>query len=199
MILNQSNAFVVHVVEGSLIVGSGSQVTTDDQSDGATCRKFHQCEYDTDCAAQLGWDYVCESVDNFQSNRLCLQGDGSELPSTGDNRISFNKILSSTQTGKRCVYRGAGAPCHAAPQEIYLLLTHFYQVPLKGQLMCAPNYYCQTIDTEDAVFNNRISRYAKSPAFQNESDEVPEDDLDLIGLGARLIGRPSLTMEREPY
>ena len=56
--------------------------------------------------------------------------------------------------------------------------------------MCAPNYYCQTLDTEEAYFNNRISRYAKSPAFQNESDEVPEDDLDLIGLGARLIGRP---------
>ena len=55
------------------IVGSGSQVTTDDESDGATCREFHQCEYDSDCAAQLGWDYVCESVDNFQSNRRCLQ------------------------------------------------------------------------------------------------------------------------------
>ena len=63
--LNQSNAFVVHVVEGSLIVGSGSQVTTDDQADGASCREFHQCQYDSDCAAQLGWDYVCETIDNF--------------------------------------------------------------------------------------------------------------------------------------
>tara|TARA_B100000925_G_scaffold284707_1_gene260057 strand:- start:2692 stop:8022 length:5331 start_codon:yes stop_codon:yes gene_type:complete len=183
--LNQSNAFVVHVVEGSLIVGSGSQVTTDAESDGATCRKFHQCEYDSDCAAQLGWDYVCESVDNFQSEWPMFARDGSELPGTGTNRISFNKILSSTETGKRCVYRGAGAPCHTASTTNTYLSSNS-----NGVIMCAPNFYCQTLETEDAFFNNRISRYAKSPAYQNESDDVPEDELDLIGFGARLLGRP---------
>ena len=52
-------------------------VTYDDQSDGATCREFHQCEYDSDCAAQLGWDYVCETVDNFQSLWPIFARDGS--------------------------------------------------------------------------------------------------------------------------
>jgi len=187
--LNQSNAFVVHVVEGSLIVGSGSQVTTDDESDGATCREFHQCDYDTDCAAQLGWDYVCETVDNYQSNWPMFARDGSELPGTGDNRISFNKILSNPQTGKRCIYRGAGAPCHTATSGSFTTSTYLSSGS-NGSIMCAPNYYCQTLDTEDAVFNNRISRYAKSPAYQNESEDVADDELDLIGLGARLLGRP---------
>ena len=149
-------------MEASLIVGSGSQRTTDDESDGASCRQFHQCEYDSDCAAQLGWDYVCETVDSFSTLWPSFSRTGDELPSIGDSRKNFSSIVQGNATGKRCVYRGKGAPCHTASGT-----TNTYNGSSSpGVTMCAPNYYCQPIEEEKPYFNNRISRYAKSPAFK---------------------------------
>ena len=162
-------------MEASLIVGSGSQRTTDDESDGASCRQFHQCEYDSDCAAQLGWDYVCETVDSFTTLSPSFSRTGDELPSIGDSRKNFSSIVQGNATGKRCVYRGKGAPCqHSVWDHKYLQRKLFSW----GVTMCAPNYYCQPIEEEKPYFNNRISRYAKSLAFQNASSDVEEDDLD---------------------
>ena len=54
---------------------------------------------------------------------------------------------------------------------------------------CAPNYHCAEIN-DNALFNNRIARFARSPAYQNASEDVEEEDLDLIGKGSRYLGRP---------
>ena len=70
------------------------------------------------------------------------------------------------------------------------VLTSYANSGEKGVTMCAPNYYCQVLENAGAKFNNRINRYAKSPAFQNESEDVPESELDTIGFGARMLGRP---------
>ena len=89
--LNRSNTFVVHVNEASLIVGAGSQINSDDDSNGATCREFHQCEVDSDCVAQLGWDYACEDIGKL-SPWPEFNSYGQELP-TNDPPIRFLKIF----------------------------------------------------------------------------------------------------------
>ena len=107
---------------------------------------------------------------------------------------SFSDILFGRTSGKRCVYRGRGAPCNPTGDEDGG--NNYATTTQKGHYTCAPNYYCQELSSDDSTetlhpkFNNRISRFAKNIAFQNDSDDVPEDDLDSVGWGARLLGRP---------
>ena len=188
--LNRSNIFVVHISEASLIVGAGSQITSDENSDGTSCRQFHQCEVDQDCVSQLGWDYVCEDISLLKTRWPSFNSYGQELPTNDPPLQLFSNIFYGTEKGNRCVYRGRGAPCEisTAKEEdsTYsgIKVTNSY-----GLHFCAPNYHCAEIK-DNKFFNNKISRYARSPAYQNASTDVPEEDLDLIGKGARILGRP---------
>ncbi|MBI2520475.1 MAG: hypothetical protein HYV97_08650 [Bdellovibrio sp.] len=189
--------FTITINEANLTLGSGSQITVDDQSDGAECRKYHQCETDSDCIGQLGWDYTCENVGLIKTTWPAFDSNGVELPDQERTGVPMSSLLAGEIAGQRCVYRGRGAVCHPKYDNI-VETTTYNQVgngPTSGNgglLACAPNFYCQAFldGTDQALFNNRISRFAKSPAAQNLSSDVPETDMDTFGLAARFIGRP---------
>ncbi len=191
------STFTITISEANLTLGSGSQITADDSSDGAECRKYHICETDSDCAAQLGWEYTCETVGIIKTIWPKFDSNGMEMPND-EQSVSITSLLQGDVSGKRCVYRGRGAACHPNYYPNILGISTYNQVentPTAGNsglLACAPNFYCQNFlaGSDQALFNNRISRFAKSPTAQNLSSDVPEHDMNTFGLAARFIGRP---------
>ena len=103
------------------------------QNTGATCQKFHQCETDADCVTQLGWEYACADVSQYKTNWPLYDSEAKEL--VNQERVgSLFEILQSTistSNNKKCVYRGAGAPC----KRDYSIQTNEYTVK---SLTCAP-------------------------------------------------------------
>ncbi|MBT6324657.1 MAG: hypothetical protein HOJ35_01710 [Bdellovibrionales bacterium] len=188
--LTSQDSFNITVSDATLALGAGSQITDDNESDGAECRQYHQCEIDTDCVAQLGWDYTCENINNFKSYWPDFDNNAFELPSNEDGgKTLFNRFLQGETSGKRCVYRGMGAPCIVN----YTNTTNSYNDSDEiGSLACAPNYYCQDISNgiSTTKFNNRITRYGKSALMQNASEDVADDEEHTFGRSTRIIGRP---------
>ena len=141
--LNRTNSFVVHVSEASLIVGSGSQVNSDDESDGATCRQYHQCEVDRDCVTQLGWDYTCEDISALKTVWPEYNSYGMELPTNDPAVKLFRDIFKGNEQGKRCVYRGRGAPCErSTTADSERTYTKIKFESAAGLHLCATNYHC---------------------------------------------------------
>lgn len=140
------------------------------QNTAATCQKFHQCSVDADCVAQLGWEYTCTDVSQFKTKWPLYDSDGNETANQ-ERTGSFFEILQSTintSNGKRCVYRGAGAPC----KRDYSTLNDYN----KKNLTCAPNFYCASLTSNK--FNDELVR---SP---NEPNDM------LFGMDANVLGRP---------
>ena len=40
---------------------------TNNQSAGAGCQYWHQCENDSDCISRLGWEYRCGDISAFKT------------------------------------------------------------------------------------------------------------------------------------
>ena len=190
--LTSESTFSVTVSASSTTPNSGSLITTDFDSDGAECRAIHQCEKDSDCAAKLGWEYVCETVTNLSSKYPEFDANANEIPGTE----VFEKLMqiNGTQTGspKRCVYRGRGTPCITDYENVIDPNVTFTRTEKSALHMCSNNNYCQRFvdGVPRQTFNNKISRYGKSVKVQNASPTVPEDNLDTFGLHVRSIGRP---------
>ncbi len=190
--LTSESTYSVTISASSTTPGSGSLITTDFDSDGAECQELHQCEKDTDCAAKLGWEYVCENVTNLSSKYPTFDANANEIPDTEviEKLIQIN----GTQKGsaKRCVYRGRGAPCIADYENTIDPNVTFTRTEKPALHMCSNNNYCQRFvdGVPREAFNNKISRYGKSVKVQNASSTVPEDNLDTFGLHVRSIGRP---------
>ncbi len=140
------------------------------QNTGATCQKFHQCSTDADCVSQLGWEYTCTDVSQFKTKWPLFDSDGKESANQEKSGSLFEILQTtiSTTNGKRCTYRGQGAPC----KRNYSTLTD----ATKKGLTCAPNFYCASIDL--SKFNEEVAR---SP---NELDDI------LFGMDANILGRP---------
>ncbi len=189
--LTQDTTFRVTVQDSSTVSGLGSLVTSDLNSDGAECQQAHICETDLDCAGQLGWEYKCESITNMTSPWPRFDVNGLETPGVSDTLNLRNLFGQTTGPTKRCVYRGRGAACFPDYATADSSQT-FSGTTQPGLHTCSANSYCQPFVEGVAVslFNDKISRYGKSVKSQNASDFVDEDDLDVIGLGARTIGRP---------
>lgn len=186
-----NTTFSVTVQDTSTVSGLGSFVTSDFGSDGAECQKNHVCETDSDCAAQLGWDYVCESVTNITTPWPRFDSNGLEIPGVSDV-VNLRNLLQQTDgPTKRCIYRGRGAAC-IQDYTTNDVGSNYSGTSQPGLHSCSNNNYCQPFIEGVAVskFNNKIARFGKSVKAQNASDDVAEEDLDTIGLGARLIGRP---------
>ncbi len=189
--LTQDTSFSVTVQDSSTISGLGSLVTSDFESDGAECQKVHTCETDRDCGAKLGWDYKCESITNLTSPWPRFDVNGLETPGVSDLKNLRSLFGQTSGPPKRCVYRGRGAAClqdYATGDAT----STFSGTAQAGMHACSANTYCQPFieGIPVSLFNNKISRYGKSVKSQNASDFVDEDDLDVIGLAARTIGRP---------
>ncbi|MFA6235750.1 MAG: hypothetical protein WC635_00375 [Bacteriovorax sp.] len=140
------------------------------QNTGATCQRFHQCEVDADCVAQLGWEYTCTDVSQYKTKWPLYDSDAKEVVNQERTAPIFDILQPtiSTALGKKCIYRGAGAPC----KRDYSTLTEYNK---KG-LTCAPNFYCASLTSNK--FNDEIVR------APNELDGV------LFGMDTNILGRP---------
>jgi hypothetical protein len=146
-------------------------LTDSHQNAAATCQKFHQCSVDADCVSQLGWEYTCSDVSQYKTKWPLFDSEAKEVANQERYGSLFEILQStiSTSNGKRCVYRGAGAPC----KRIYSAGTNEYT---QKSLTCAPNFYCASLTTNK--FNDELVR---SP---NELDNI------LFGMDANILGRP---------
>ncbi|MBC7712604.1 MAG: hypothetical protein H7177_04670 [Rhizobacter sp.] len=142
------------------------------QNMAGSCQQYHQCETDTDCVTQLGWEYSCADMSQLKTHWPVYDTDSKEIANQEKTGTLF-EILGATATvggtGKRCVYRGAGAPCLRTFTD---LDGNFNQ----KALTCAPNFYCASLNT--SKFNDALVR---SP---NEFDDI------LFGMDANVLGRP---------
>lgn len=148
----------------------------DDPSQGtaATCQKFHQCQNDSDCITQLGWEYTCADVSQYKTTWPSYDSSAKELPNQEKVDTLFDILSGTTSTTytKRCVYRGAGAPC----KQDYSYFNTSGNTTYKKLFTCAPNFYCASLGTNK--FNDQIVR---SP---NEFDNI------YYGFDTNVLGRP---------
>lgn len=144
------------------------------QNQGATCQKYHQCKADSDCVTQLGWEYTCVDVSTIKSNWPIFDGLANEI-SNQEAPSLLVEILSNQislgESTKRCVYRGAGAPCVKNLES----LEDSNNINAK-YLTCAPNFYCAGATA--GAFNTEVARSA------NDLDNI------LFGMDTNILGRP---------
>ncbi len=180
------NNFTVTVSEVVSLIG-GSTVEHDTESDGAQCQAAHYCSTDQDCVTQLGWEYSCQTVSGIQTSWPVFGSNADEIANNQQVSTLSGLVGGTNGQSRRCVYRGRGAPCH----QLYTSSTadnSYTKTTTKGLHSCSSNSYCELLTTS-GKFNNRISRYAKTPVNQNASANVLTQT-DTFGIGARILGRP---------
>ncbi|WP_127717616.1 hypothetical protein [Halobacteriovorax sp. HLS] len=186
------STFSIDVNESSTTPNSGAFVTTDYESDGAECQKYHACDTDNDCAATLGWEYTCTSVASLQSAWPVFDQNAKEIP--GQNTFLRLISMNGTTSGpsKRCVYRGRGAACLPDISSDFSATDSYNKTNDKKLFTCSANTYCQPFNeiTKPAKFNTKISRYAKSIKTLIANGTLTEDDEDTFGYSAKSLGRP---------
>ena len=161
-------------------------ISTDLDSYGAQCQRFHLCETDNDCLTRLGYDYVCSNVTNVKTPWPSFDSYGREI--SGSKNVSlFSLFGGSNGFTKRCVYRGKGAPCETNAHNLSQSSDSYASTMDVGVNTCSTNNYCEQL-SEDK-FNTKIARYGESVANQNNKSYVTPKS-DLFGLTARILGRP---------
>ena len=186
--LTINNSFKITVSELSTVFNSGSAITHDTESDGAQCQKAHFCETDNDCVSQLGYEYTCQSVSGVMTPWPVFDSNGNELE--GSAQVSLLSLVGgSNGQVKRCVYRGRGSLCEKDLAAV-TSVNSYLSSDNPALHACSPNTYCAGL--EESKFNNRIARYGRSPANQNNQSYITNQvgKSDTFGLEARFIGRP---------
>lgn len=180
--LNSDNKFSVNISESTDY--SSDIADHDSETDGAECQSAHFCKTDDDCYRLLGFDYTCQNVTSIRTNWPNFSVDGTEL--IGSTSRTLSSLIGGTngQTN-RCIYRGRGAPCLPDLNK-FSSSPKFNGSPLIGTVMCSPNNSCTPLTS--SRFNDRIARFGASPEDQNNSHVTTLSDL--LGFGARVIGRP---------
>lgn len=189
------SSYKVKVLDAIEDVEDYQLTTTDYESTGAECQRYHSCQVDQDCISQLGYDYSCEEVNQIKTSWPKFDDSGIEIENESQS-VTLTDLLSSDLTSnaggpKRCVYRSRGSACIEDYKESNSEIT-FDGSAEPGLHACTSNTYCQPLisGTAAAKFNDRIARFGSSVLRQNASSDVAESDLDVLGLGARLLGRP---------
>ncbi len=183
--LTINNTFKLMISEISSVLNSGSFINHDSDSDGAECQRAHFCESDNDCLTNLGYEYTCQNVSEFQTPWPQFDSNGNEI-SGSISRSLLSLVGGSNGQAKRCVYRGPGAICEQ--RQFSVNSSSSYASTSNSALhACSPNSYCESLNS--SKFNNNISRYADSPTNQNIQTFITEDT-DTFGLAARILGRP---------
>lgn len=151
------------------------------QNEAGLCQKYHECDTDAQCITKLGWEYTCADVSFIKTKWPSFDPNGAKEV-LGQARIGqliefLNQGELPPDSGtKRCVYRGAGAPCRVDYQNIS-------DEGLRKNLTCAPNYYCADLD-KTGVFNKEVARFARP------IDEQVDSKNHLYGQDANILGRP---------
>jgi hypothetical protein len=180
--LNSDNKFSVNISESTDY--SSDIADHDSETDGAECQSAHFCKTDDDCYRLLGFDYTCQNVNIIRTNWPNFSVDGTELIGSTSRTLSSLIVGTNGQTN-RCIYRGRGAPC-VGDLTKSASSTNFNGSSVIGTVMCSPNNSCTPLTS--SRFNDRIARFGASPEDQNNSHVTTLSDL--LGLGARVIGRP---------
>lgn len=149
------------------------------QNDGGLCQKHHECETDAHCISTLGWEYSCVDVYQYKTKWPAFNPEGASELAAEERIGSIAQFLQQGElppgeSSKRCVYRGAGAPCAVD-------LTSVNENKRKA-LACAPNFYCAGLTSAD--FNKEVARYAAP--LENQQDFKNH----LFGKDANILGRP---------
>ena len=136
------------------------------QNLAGSCQRFHTCEKDIDCIGKLGWEYTCANVDTYDISWPKFDANGDEVIGENTN-FGIEDILFGNAGllggSRRCVYRGAGAPC----AKDWSVLNS----DIQENFRCAPNFYCADIDAN--IFNDRVVREPaalQTYQFGQESD-----------------------------
>ncbi len=149
------------------------------QNEAGNCQANHMCSTDTDCITRLGWEYACADVLNMKTQWPSFDADGKELAATS-TVVGIEQILQQkrfpSSSSKRCVYRGAGAPCVVNTNSIT-------DVNKKQTLTCAPNFFCANVGSS-GLFNSKIARYG------TQVENIPVARNHLFGKDANVLGRP---------
>lgn len=183
--LAQANMHVVNVVAYN---GTNSAPAVDydpafhrhdqKQNLAGSCQANHMCQTDTDCVTKLGWEYACADVLAAKTNWPTFDANGTEL--VGSESRTIDQILQQKKfpsgSTKRCVYRGAGAPCKVNSGTLA-------DLNQKKLLTCAPNFFCANLNSA-GLFNSLISRYA-APL-----ENLPVSKNHFFGKDANILGRP---------
>lgn len=150
----------------SIVVDLGSNVAADydfdtelelnhpAQNEAGSCQSYHQCNNDSDCISQLGWEYSCIDINELKSHWPQFDVDGKEKKNAQLANQSWDQILSGGINGensKRCVYRGMGAVC----KQNYTTLNSA-RPDLQRAFRCAPNFYCAQLTSSQ--FNDNVVR-----------------------------------------
>lgn len=176
--LASSTSYSIDIVEEN-----GNAITADydynpdlsdthpEQNQAASCQKYHQCEVDSDCITQLGWEYMCADVSSLKTTWPKFSTDADETANATETK-ALTAILKGGITGpsnKRCVYRGMGSICKQAYDE---------NIDSNKQKLvtCAPNFYCA--DLADSIYNSEVAR-DPSGIFNI-----------LFGMDTDVVGRP---------
>jgi hypothetical protein len=148
------------------------------QTEAATCRKFHQCEVDRDCISQLGWEYVCARTSSLKTLWPRFNNNAEEQLGDGYTYNGIQLLTNAELPGdslKRCVYRGRGAPCRKNIQ-------NFSNEQNRRIYSCAPNFYCADIQSNH--FNSEVARFAA------DFDNLLQATNHRYGHDALHLGRP---------
>ena len=142
------------------------------QSTGASCQYWHQCETDTDCITNLGWEYKCSNISVFRTRWPKFSSVAEEVAGQEYERAKFGKMLKRIaldgSNAKRCHYRGMGALCKKDFTTLHPRLQKLFA--------CAPNFYCDDLDSRN--YNDQVVR------------GLDQLNKFLFGREANVLGRP---------
>ncbi len=125
------------------------------QNTAASCQKYHQCNTDSDCITQLGWEYMCIDISNYRTHWPRFDSEANEKTNDELSKVSIISqiqggiINSNKNNNKRCVYRGSGSICKRD-------YTNGLDDKFKKMFTCAPNFYCASLN--ENRFNNQVVR-----------------------------------------
>ena len=150
------------------------------QNEAGSCQMWHTCETDAHCISKLGWEYSCVDVNNYQTKWPNFNPTGAKELASDSRTGAIHDFLqqASLPTGsgsKRCVYRGAGAPCRVDYEGIN-------DEGIRKSLTCAPNFYCAALDSSS--FNTEVARFGRP------LDELATSKNHFFGQDANVLGRP---------
>lgn len=149
------------------------------QNEAGNCQATHLCATDTDCVTKLGWEYMCADVRDVKTNWPSFDAEGKERANVSTN-LTIDQILQQkrfpSSSTKRCVYRGAGAPCIVNSANIA-------DANKRKTMTCAPNFYCAGVNAGN-VFNGKIARYG------GNIEDIPVSRNHTFGKDANVLGRP---------